>query len=644
MNKEEALEDFFRALKVTLTNAFLYSKDHPYFVRSAEQLKNKLEILFGFLEPVAIGVTPATLLIDGKTWDKKGLFDELARVFHQRKIKSIRIEKGFNVGELVTFLSAISMPPKDIIKNGGINRVFNKDKVAHFAVEELDYSLLLSDQGEECKDVWQFLLKEATERKDDSKVNELANNFGTIVGSLKEKELLEDGELQNDINKFLKYLKASHREKYYKCTKEIFRTFSKHGRALEKENIDKIKKLFSDFEENDFAELFLDEILNNDAFDILGFKLFSQLSDETKNKEINEVLLNRISEIDSIKKNPKAMKKIQDLLTVSDNDVLSGVYKNTLLSLSKNISFDNRLSFDLSELENNYRFILVDLFGAEKNKARLGLIVKRLLPQVEKAIQDKDIEYIESITDVLNKRSEEGPSLGNLFDDIKKRIYEFVESVIWEEDIPDDFKNLIENLEMSSQGADFYLNNIFDHSKITPQGLHLFFRFFPEDLSIFYKRLQKKNSDLEFLQKLLENLRLVNPTQAQKVLKYIFSCSGQLIKLRALEMMRDLPETDEKFLLSVLQNEDFSLKKEAILILAKNEQNKKAATEKLCLIPGLFGIKNKAILNNLELIEAAELRGATVYLRGLAKKHLFWNRGIRKRAQEILRKWNDRED
>ena len=68
MNKEEFLEDFFRAFKVTLTNAFSYSKDHPYFIKSVDNLKAKLEAALQFHNPLKIGITDKAIFIDGKAW------------------------------------------------------------------------------------------------------------------------------------------------------------------------------------------------------------------------------------------------------------------------------------------------------------------------------------------------------------------------------------------------------------------------------------------------------------------------------------------------------------------------------------------------------------------------------------------------
>ena len=87
MDNERILEDFFRSFRVTLTNSFSYSKNHPYFIKSVESFKSKLESTLIVLNPLKIGVTDLGLVVDGKNLVKAGFYDELARLLHQRKIK-----------------------------------------------------------------------------------------------------------------------------------------------------------------------------------------------------------------------------------------------------------------------------------------------------------------------------------------------------------------------------------------------------------------------------------------------------------------------------------------------------------------------------------------------------------------------------
>ena len=126
MDKDQIVEDFFRSLRVALTNAFSYPKDHPYFIKSVVDFKLKLEFILSVLNPLKIGVTNLGLVVDEKSLTRIGIYDELARLLHQRKIKNIEIRNGASLQELVQFLTVISLPQKDIFKNVNFNLIASK--------------------------------------------------------------------------------------------------------------------------------------------------------------------------------------------------------------------------------------------------------------------------------------------------------------------------------------------------------------------------------------------------------------------------------------------------------------------------------------------------------------------------------------
>jgi hypothetical protein len=100
----------------------------------------------------------------------------------------------------------------------------------------------------------------------------------------------------------------------------------------------------------------------------------------------------------------------------------------------------------------------------------------------------------------------------------------------------------------------------------------------------------------------------------------------------------------EEFLLSVLKSEETFLKKEALNILAKDETTKKQALEEVLCLLSPWGKKNKVIIENITIIEGLELKAAKPYLLSLSKRLFFWNRNVRKKALEVLKKWHGRED
>lgn len=68
MTKEQALEDFFSGLKVAFNISTLYTQEHPAFLKAAKEFQNKVDVVFNFLNPIKIGVTPDSLMIDGNVF------------------------------------------------------------------------------------------------------------------------------------------------------------------------------------------------------------------------------------------------------------------------------------------------------------------------------------------------------------------------------------------------------------------------------------------------------------------------------------------------------------------------------------------------------------------------------------------------
>ena len=66
MEREEALHEFIKGLRIALNNSTAYPSTHPYFIKSAEEFKAKIEAILAFINPVRINVTPESLFLDGR--------------------------------------------------------------------------------------------------------------------------------------------------------------------------------------------------------------------------------------------------------------------------------------------------------------------------------------------------------------------------------------------------------------------------------------------------------------------------------------------------------------------------------------------------------------------------------------------------
>lgn len=638
MNKEDALDDFLKGLRIVLNNASAYPKGHPYFLESVNNFKQKIEAVFAFLDPVKIIITPDSLFLEGKHWGKSSAYLETAQMLHLRKIKSIEIKQGISVEELAGFLNTLAMPKREFLRQGGIKNILKKEENPHINIEELDYSQFLG-QGSEDLDVWVYLLKDAVEKRNPQKLNEFAFNFGKVVNKFKSEDLIEDAQIREGIVKFLGYLNDNDKEKFRECIKEILNASARYGVSLNEDQLNKLRLFFKDMNAQELARLLWDEISSNDNFDALSFNLFSKLSGKEREKEVGS-LFDRIVDKELVRDNPRISKRIQELLSPLNINSVSEVYRNTLSLLVKDISFDRQMNLERQLLLANYRLIIINLFGLEKNEERLGLILNRLYKELESIFEGKELGSLKYLADVLKKKKNEEPHHANLFAELDKLIAKFIETNIWDEPVPEDFEYLAQILEKSSLNADFYMNKIFVEGKITSMGLRLFFRFFPSQSPIFYRSLERRYSDIGFLEKVVDSLSRLNDPSGLGALEHVFAIGDEFIKLEALRAMQELSQVNREFLFSILKKADFSLKKEALIALSKDEEARKKAADILLDIHGFMGSKNKVILQNMIIIEEAGLREAGEYLVSLSRRRFFWNRKIRRKAQEILEAWH----
>ncbi len=644
MDKEEVLNDFLKGLRIVLNNASAYFKEHPYFRKSVEIFKQKMDAVFPFLNPIRIGITPNSLFMDGRFWGKAALYTDLAALFHLRKIKAIEFGAGVTVEELIDFLSSLSLPIKEILRQGGLQNILNKEKIPHLSIEELDYSELLRDEGEETKDIWVYLFKATIENNDIEKINDFADDFGKIIGKFNARDLFQDEELRQSLYNFLSYLKDKEKDRFHKCTKDLLRFVLRGKNISEEEKFDKIKMFFEDLNNEALTETLLDGISKDDNFNYLSFTVFSRLFDEDRHKAIAPTLEKEIKNAQFLKNNPKVRKKIKEMFSLPDCSFISPFYREALSWLSKDSLLEDAFSFDRALLEVHYRFILLNLLKGEKDIQSLNLISERLLKECDKIFEEKDLAYLKFLWETLDKKINEDASFTLPLQDLESRISKFIENAAFEEEPLLGLEYFIDTLRKSFLGFDFYLDKIFKEGKANPCILRLLLKFFPENLPLFLENLERKHSDIEFVGKIVQNLGKIDSLLSMELLKKIFDFSNNIIKIEVLRAMQVLPRYDDEFLFSILDNAYGFLKRGALLVLARDEKRRKMALEKLFSIPSPFGRKNKVLIEHIAIIEDIDLKEAAPYLVTLSKRRFFWNRNVREKANAVLKKWNVKKD
>lgn len=637
MNKETALDEFIKGLRIAFNNSLAYQRHHPYFIKSVEEFRQKAEVLFGFLNPIKLNITPESLFIDDKYWAKPLTYVELAKLLHQRKIKAIEFRQGVNTDELADFFSALALSPKEAVKSGGFVAVLKRSQAPHITAEELDYSELLSMQGSgEYDDVWRYLFKGAMSSKDVNKISDAVKGFSESLKNINAKDLVEDEELKQDLVNFFRYLKENDKNGFFECSNVLFNYLVSSKDALSHEEIQSLRSIFKGFNENDFADILRTQVSKSDNPDPLFLNLFSMFS-QGASSENAEFGLSRHNENRGIfEKDPLSAKRIQAFLANPDSQSVSPVYRNTLFSLLKNISYSNDFDFDPLELRVNYRFVLLNMLNQKKDTQGVKFILANLDKEWLFIVKDKDYGYIKCLLQVINEKLKEGIGILGEFDSLRNKIAILIEEAIWAEEPNESLDYLVDSLDKSRKGSEFYLNKIFQEDKICVYGLKLFLKFFPVELDIFYSGVAARGNDLEYSSRIVRMIAGLNSNLSLAMLKQVYSFSNELIKVEILKAMQELSLFDREFLLNLLQGNSRIIKKEALKALSRDSESLKAGIAIVLKIRSPWGLKNNLILENMAIIEELNLKEGVSYLATFAKMNLFWHAPLKKKALSVL--------
>jgi len=642
MDKEKASKDFISSLKISFKTASVYNTEHPALKSSVENLKNKIDILFNYLSPIKISFTSHSLLLGKTSWEKEKMYVELAKLLHLRKIKSIEIIPGITLEELISLISKIHLPSKDILQQGGIRNILKHEKVSHIKVEEFDYYQLLKGEGEEIKDIWVYLLSDALEKEDSQKLMDVTDSFEKVIHKFAPEDIIENKDLYENFSSLFSHLKIHDEKKFRECGKSLAKSLIMKKTISPELKLDKLSTLISDLKEEDMASVLTEEIIKDDKFDSLSFNIFSKLANKEKHKKIASSLKKTIKENASLHSNQKLLEKIGGIFSGTSTPLISEIYRKTLASFLKDITSEKKFTFDHVLVQKNFRFILINLLERETDKIQSVSLLKKIFNEKDAITNEKDFEYLKFIFEVLKQKKEQLSS-EPIFSKIISFITDYIEDSILEGEVSLYFEYFIEELGKSNSDVNIYLKKIFTENKVTIYILQSFFKFFPEYLFYFNINLEQKTSDIRFLEKMIECLKMIDSPKSFVILKNIFLLGSHSTKIIVLKAMQKLSEFDEKFLFPILKKKDYTLKGEVLVIFIKNENIKKTALEKMFFIRSPFGIKNRILIEHIKIVEEKEIMVARDYLLPLSKRKFFWNRKLKEQAIKVLKKWNDRK-
>lgn len=642
MENSRAFTDFFKTLKVTIKNSSIYNQEHPAYLESLKELKNKLDGLFMDAESLKMSFSPNSIFVKEVIYEKDKLYIGLANIFHKRKIKTIIFKNILTQDELKYFISKLCLPPGDLIIEGGLLHCLEQEDIKTISVEELDYSQLLKGEGEEIKDVWSFLLKEAIADNNQKKMEEVLANFEKVIEEFDIDEIEENLGEDGNFTQFFNYLKGTRSEDLKKCTKTLIRSLIRNKKITENLRLDNLKKLLMDVDDNDIASSFWEEVITDDNFDPLSFSIFSKLM-EKKKKDAVESSLSNIIDTQAENRGSDFKVKIKELFSGSSTPIMSSVYLKTLKSIDGKITYQASLEFDRQHLQKNFWYMLLNMFTMQIDKKILLRRLSILNAEWENITQSGDFEIIKNIYHELKEKEAEIGSEEEAIK-LKTEIIAYVEEKILSGELSEEFDYFIVNIDQSICGLSVYLEKIFDEKIVTPYVLKAVFRFFIGYLFKFNAKITEKANDTKFLELLVNNLKKIDSAVSLVALKTIYKLENQAIKPKVLKAMLYFSDCDENFLFPLLKKKDISIKRASMLILIKHPVSRVKALDKLFNIESPYGIRNKTIKKHIKIADEMNLLESKDHLIALTKRGNFWNRGLREMASEVLERWDAREN
>jgi len=639
-DKDALIRSFLKSLKVTFKMAAIYSPDHPAFHGVVTELMDKVESLLALISPLSIGFTPHSVFLDDRFWERERTYIDLGQLFHLRKIKSLAIHHGISLAELTRFAARITPQLPQFIKDGGALAMLKKEQFGHIELELLDYSQLLRGEGEEIKDIWPYLMMEAVEENDPQKLDLLAGSFEKVIGKFNTEDLVQNEELQKNFVKFFRYLKDSSEEKHRVCAKDLLKSVLRGKKTTPENKFENLKLLISDLTEDDLASTLWEEIIGNERFDSLSFGIFSNLISKERHKKISTSLRDLFRIDDPANRKADVEKKLRTLLKGTSTQMISEIYRQTLTSLLTEINFEKKLEFDRHGLEINYRYMLLNLLANEAAGGPAGKNLERIAEEWERIAEDKDIDYLTCLLEVLKDRSAE---LGAepAYDKIRRQLSDLVEDWVLQGDSGAGLDGLVAALKESILEPVVYLDAVFRARTVTPTIMRAYLTFFGSALAQLRARIKQYSSASDLLEKIAGALKPIDMPLSIVVLKDIYAAGDAAVKVRALQAMQGLTEHDERFLFGVLDSRDMKLKAETLVLLAVHPRARHVALSKLLYLQSPYGMRNRKIIRNIRMIEGKNLRDAQPFLETLGKRKEFWNRKVRQEALRVLEKWRE---
>jgi hypothetical protein len=647
-DSDKILQEFFRSLKIALANASTYTAEHSVFLKSIDEMHAKTEAALTTISAIEIFVAPRYLKVEERKWEKDPLYEDLARLFHHRNIKSIKIKKGVSLDELQYFVAKAALRPKDLLQSGGLAAVLAGRNLVHVTVEMLDYSEILKSTRED-KDIWAFLLHKAIDDENFEQIETIIDNLEFMVKNLAIKDFTETEKLPKGLVRFLGYLKGTNPPAFLKCAKTLLVALLRN--KVENKDIpaqipDEVKAVFHALPAEQLGAVLLGQWAAEENLSLWPLELYSRLIFSDKHSLIAATLLEKIAGNYSEKFNQEWLKKLTEMLAAASNAVVAEIYYPAFASALQTIRFAAVFRFEKESVPAHYRGVLLALLSQERELKALSLVVEKILEEWERIEEAQRLAYYKILLETLEARKDTDLAFEPIAGKIHTRTAQYIDGIILQGKPREELEYFIATLRKSSGDFNVYLDKIFKENMVSAQIVKSFFRFFPARSVVFYEKLNHKLEDTNFLLRLIESAKGLPPLLALEILKKVYDSANLYIKNEAMTRMEGLSVRDENFLLSILKvrNAPLTLKEKALRVLMQDASGRRAALDALFSIPNGMGKNNALLHEHVRLAGKLGLKDARDILVTLSHNRALWNRNLRKETLDILERWDYGKD
>ncbi|MEW5894414.1 MAG: hypothetical protein AB1650_01465 [Candidatus Omnitrophota bacterium] len=642
---EQLINAFLNQFRVALGNSSIYSSTHSVFLKSIEEFYNKLDPILIELKQIEILVGPRYLIIEKQKWEGDALYEDLARWFHVRSVKSFAIKRGVTPEEIVYFISNVSLRPREILDRGGIERILQENNIASITVEPLSYfEILKSTRGD--KDIWAFLLNDALTKEDVQEVEAVVNNYNRMLRDIGASGVVEEGELRSKLEEFLDYLKEHNEEAFTQCVVHTLKSLCREPDVLKEHALpEKFQNYFQELDARDFAQIVFDNLVGAETPEFREISFYSSFISQQTHEIVLRLVSEKIERRESPGINVEWVEKMSALCASSGQQIIREMYAPMMTMFQEKFSREDVFHYDRESWPIHYRTSLLNLFAGENDDAELAIITSAITEEWHTIKEEDQMMWYQRLLETREGKSDRNQPADQSLNRLDQFIGQFIETkaLTATEDELEKLDYLISLSRQGVLGAQRYLEAIFNQNDIRPSILKIFFKFYGPQREQFFQYLNMKLEETQYILKFLKNIESLDQEVKLDIYKRLFATPNAYIRLEALKRMSELSICDKSFLLEILKNKDsdYHMRQYSLKAVMVSDEARREAAEILFSKSGPYGGNRKALIGHMQMAAEVGLKESIDWIEKISQRRFFWNAGLRAQANITLKELND---